>query len=320
MVKPGVFSRCVFAGALWLAVAAAAGAGPAGAEKIVIAHRGACAYLPEHTLEAYAMAYALGADYIEQDLVLTRDARFVCLHDVHLEDTTNIEEVFPDRQRADGKWYAADFTLEEIKGLSVHERLPGRFPVGAAAFEVPSFEEAIELIQGLNKACGGAIGIYPELKKPAWHRKEGLPMEEAFAAVLQHYGYVGKTAKCYVQCFEAATLKTLRKDFGSQAPQILLIGGGKKEITEKQLEDIAAYAEGIGPDKSRIETQPGLVQLAHKQGLAVHPYTMRADCCPGQYKTVEEEFKQFYFTYGVDGLFTDHPGRAARLLAAKRHP
>ncbi|WP_416374910.1 glycerophosphodiester phosphodiesterase family protein, partial [Methanothrix soehngenii] len=91
-------------------------------EKLVIAHRGASGYLPEHTLEAYALAYGMGADYVEPDLVLTKDGVFICLHDIHLESTTNVEEVFPDRAREDGRWYAADFTLSEIKQLKVHER------------------------------------------------------------------------------------------------------------------------------------------------------------------------------------------------------
>jgi len=130
------------------------------------------------------MAYALGADYVEQDLALTKDGRFICVHDIHLEATTNVEEVFPDRKRPDGRWYVADFTLEEVKRLRAHERLPHRFPMGQSKFEVPTFEEAIELVQGLNKTCGRDIGIYPELKEPSWHRQAGLPMEESFLKVV----------------------------------------------------------------------------------------------------------------------------------------
>jgi len=319
-MKKKVFRRAIATVGLILLTTTILGAGPVFADKIVIAHRGASGYLPEHTLEAYTMAYALGADYIEQDLVRTQDGHFVCLHDIHLEGTTNVEETFPDRKRPDGKWYAADFTLDEIKQLRVHERLPSRFPVNASKFEAPTFEEAIELIQGLNQTRGRKIGIYPELKNPSWHRREGLPMEEAFLKILDRYGYKGKDAKVYIQCFEPATLKMLRNDLGCQAPQIQLIGGGKNEITADVLKQIATYAEGIGPDKKRIEGQADLVRLAHKQGLAVHPYTMRADLRPGKYKTFEDELEQFYFTYNIDGLFTDHPDRAARFLASKKNP
>src|SRR5690606_29927835 len=122
----------------------------AAGDPVVIAHRGASGYLPEHTLAAYAMGYAMGADYIEPDLVLTKDKHFICLHDIHLEATTNVEEVFPDRRRDDGKWYAADFTLAEIKTLEAQERIKGRFPQGHSPLGVPTFEEMVELVQGLN--------------------------------------------------------------------------------------------------------------------------------------------------------------------------
>ncbi|MFO7974654.1 MAG: glycerophosphodiester phosphodiesterase [Candidatus Hydrogenedentota bacterium] len=290
-----------------------AGAAVAAAEEavekpIVIAHRGASGYLPEHTLEAYAMAHALGADYIEPDLVMTKDGRFVCMHDIHLKDTTNVEEVFPERKREDDKWYAADFTLEEIKQLSVHERLPFRFPEGAASFRVPTFEEMIELVQGLNKTTKRVVGIYPELKAPAWHRSQGLAMEEAFLEVAKQYGYEGKDAPVFVQCFEEATLKRMRLELGSELPQIMLIGGGKSSaalLTPEGLETIAAFAEGIGPAKSVIDENPGIVAEAHKRNLDVHPYTFRAEFPGKGYESVEEELARFFFEYGVDGVFTD---------------
>ena len=141
--------------------------------KIVIAHRGASGYLPEHTLPAYALAHGMGADFIEPDLVLTRDGHLICLHDIYLQETTNAEQLFPDRARDDGRWYAADFTLDEIRRLQAEERLDSRFPKGASRFAVPAFTEMIELVQGLNGRTGRAVGIYPELKAPAWHRAEG---------------------------------------------------------------------------------------------------------------------------------------------------
>ena len=126
--------------------------------RVIIAHRGASAYLPEHTLEAYSYAHALDVDFIGPDVVLTKDNEAICIHDIHLETTTNVEQVFPQRKRSDGRWYAIDFTLKEIKTLLVHEReneegkrvFPQRFSQRKSSFKVPTFREFIELIKGLN--------------------------------------------------------------------------------------------------------------------------------------------------------------------------
>lgn len=294
--------------------------------KVVIAHRGASGYLPEHTLEAYTMAYALGADYVEPDLALTKDGVFVCIHDIYLELTTNVKEVFPDRAREDGRWYVADFTLAEIKQLRVHERtrkegtpyFPGRFPLVLSKFEVPTLTEMIELIQGLNKSTGRNVGIYPEIKQPSWHAKQGLPMEEALLRILNLYGYKGPDAKVYLQCFEAESLKKLRFELGTDLSLVQLIGGSGETydqmVTEAGLDEIATYANGIGLDKVRIEANPDFVSWAHERGLIVHPYTFRADSLPDQYRTLEEELYQFYIIYDVDGLFTDFTDRAIKFL------
>lgn len=291
------------------------------AEKIVIAHRGASGYLPEHTLEAYALAHGLGADYIEQDLVRTKDGAFICLHDIHLQSTTDVEEQFPDRKREDGQWYAADFTLEEIKTLHAHERLKNRFPVGKSKFEVPTFEEAIELIQGLNATTGRNVGLYPELKQPAFHKKEGLPMEEAFLKIVTRYGYQGPHARIYVQCFEHPTLDALRNEYGCTLPQIALIAQNPlfaRAMTPEGLADIAKFADGIGPDKSLLEKDPDLVARAHDAGLLVHPYTVRRDSVPSQFQNTQEELGTLFFRIGVDGLFADFPDDAAKILATEQ--
>ena len=288
-------------------------------EKIVIAHRGASGYLPEHTLEAYAYAHAEGADYIEPDVVLTHDGAFICLHDIHLESTTNVEEVFPDRHREDGRWYAADFDLAEIKQLDAHERLAKRFPQGRSRFEVPTLAEMIELVQGLNTTTGRNAGIYPELKAPAWHRAAGLPMEEAFLALVGSYGYSGKNARIYVQCFEPESLIRMREELKSDLPQIQLANSdatAQALLSEEGLRKIATYANGIGPAKALIEQQPDLVPRAHALGLKVHPYTFRADQVPQSYASFEMELQRFYFEYDVDGLFTDFPGRSVAVIRA----
>jgi glycerophosphoryl diester phosphodiesterase len=327
---------------LWkfLAVAAAAwlSAGPlpacAGepARPIVIAHRGASGYLPEHTLEAYTLAHALGADFIEPDLVMTRDGALICLHDIHLEATTDAAARFPKRARADGRWYAADFSLAEIKALAVHERVrrdglpvfPGRFRVDSKGFQVPTLVETIELVQALNHATGRAVGLYPETKDPAFHNREGLSLEAPLLATLAAYGYTGADSRIFIQSFDPRSLQKLRFGLGTKLSLVQLIGGGPDFdplVTGEGLEAIAAYANGIGPAKTRIETAPGrpvggnsLVERAHALNLAVHPYTFRADVLAAGDADLESELQRFLWTYGVDGFFTDHPDRGRRVV------
>ena len=310
-----------------------------GLKKIVIAHRGASGYLPEHTLEAYAMAYTMSADYIEPDLVMTGDGVLICLHDIHLERTTNVEVVFPGRTRADGRWYAADFTLAEIKQLNVHERanadgtpaFPDRFRIDSKGFRVPALVEVIEMVQELNRITGRSVGIYPETKSPAFHDDEGLSMEEPLLTILADYGYQGLDALVFIQSFDPTNLKEMRFGLGTDLPLVQLISGSSGFdwlVTEEGLDDIATYSNGIGPSKRRIEDADGnsidknaLVKGAHARGLVVHPYTFRADSLPDKYRNLEQELRRFYFTYGVDGLFTDHADRAVRVVKpAERKP
>jgi len=285
---------------------------------LVIAHRGASGYLPEHTLEAYAMAYAMGADYIEPDLVLTKDGVLICLHDIHLEPTTDVETKFPKRKRKDGHWYPADFTLAEVKTLVAHERLRTRFPQDAPGFQVPTFEEMIRLIQGLNKQSGRNVGIYPEMKEPAWHEKAGLPIEKPLLDMLTKYGYTEKGSKVFLQSFEAPSLQIAR-DMGAKIPLVLLVANGgtpSADLSDMGLDAIAKFANGIGPDKALIEKDPTLVARAHKRGLLVHPYTFRVDDYnKAKYKDYDEEVQHFVNVYKIDGFFTD---QADRGVAATR--
>ena len=284
--------------------------------KTVIAHRGASGYLPEHTLPAYALAHGMGADYIEPDLVLTRDGHFICLHDIYLQATTNVEEVFPDRARDDGRWYAADFTLDEIRQLQAEERLGNRFPKGRSRFVVPAFTEMIELVQGLNEQTGRTVGIYPELKAPEWHRAQGLPMEESLLEVVGRYGYVAQGAPIFVQSFEAESLKRLRA-LGSELRQVFLmaeVAQYRSFLSAEGLAGVAGFATGIGPAKTMLERQPELIGWAHDAGLTVHPYTFRADQVPDRYESHEAELRRYLFDLGVDGVFTDFPDRARAVV------
>jgi glycerophosphoryl diester phosphodiesterase len=168
---------------------------------LVIAHRGASGYLPEHTLAAKAYAHALGADFLEQDLVLTKDDVPVVLHDIYLDTVTDVAMRFPERKRADGRFYALDLTLVELKQLRVTERFnaktgapvfAARFPAGQAEFRVSTLEEELQLIQGLNRSTGRSVGIYPEIKQPQWHRVQGHDIRKMLRPLLARYGYATK--------------------------------------------------------------------------------------------------------------------------------
>jgi glycerophosphoryl diester phosphodiesterase len=297
--------------------------------KIVIAHRGASGYLPEHTLEAKAMAYAMGADYLEQDLVLSKDDVPIVIHDIHLETVTDVADKFPERVREDGKYYVIDFTYDELKTLSVVERFkpetkkavfPGRFPMGKSSFSLHSFSEEIEMIQGLNKSTGKNIGIYPEIKNPEFHRKEGKDLSKITLEILKNYGYKTKEDKCFVQCFDEKETKRIRKELKSNLKLIQLLDG---DFSDSSFIEIAQYADGIGPwfgtiikgkDDNGKFIITDLVKNAHKQGLLVHPFTFRADAYPDYFKDFNELLETGYFVADFDGVFTDFPDKAVDFL------
>lgn len=295
--------------------------------KIIIAHRGASGYLPEHTLAAKAMAHAMNADFIEQDLVLSKDNIPIVIHDIYLDDVTNVSEIFPDKMRNDGRFYVIDFTFDELKKLSVFERFdpktgrqiyPNRFPKNKSSFKLHSLQEEIELIQGLNKSTGKNSGIYPEIKAPNFHQKEGKNISEIVLQVLSDYGYKTKNDNCILQCFDAKELKRIRKELHSELFLIQLI-----EFPEEttQLNYFATFADGIGPWYKQILdkkvdgkwTFTSLVSDAHKLGLKVHPYTFRVDDLK-DFKTFDELLKTFLIDANVDGVFTDFPDLAVDFL------
>ncbi len=308
---------------------------------IVIAHRGASAYLPEHTLPAKALAHAMGADFIEQDVVLTSDGVPIILHDIHLEATTDVAEWFPGRQRADGHFYAIDFSLEEIRRLRAHERrrpdgspvYPSRFPARAGLSGVPTLAEEIALIDGLNRSRGVTAGLYIEMKGTAFHRSEGLDLPKAVLTVLKEAGWDKRAEAVYLQSFEPEALKYLRGELQTTLPLIQLIGenawvedGGVDFDylrSDAGLDAVAEYADGIGPWLMQLYQGPDsrgaprltdLVERAHARGLAVHPYTFRADELPPGVNSFEELHRLFFETLGIDGVFSDFPDRTRAYL------
>ena len=293
---------------------------------LIIAHRGASGYLPEHTLAAKALAYGQGADFLEQDVVLSKDGVPVVFHDPHIDTTTDVAKKFPGRQRADGRFYALDFTVAELKQLNASERFnpktgkavfPRRFPVGVGSFQVVTLEEEIRFIQELNRSTGRNVGIYPELKAPAWHRQEGRDLAAAVLPILRKYGYDTKESACYLQCFEYAEIKRLRGELGWQGKLVMLMGGGDSNplLTDAGLTELAKLVDGIGPPISSYVTGKtpaerkvtDLAARARKAGLKSHPYTLRADELPKCVTSVDELVKALFDEAKVDGLFTDFP-------------
>lgn len=287
---------------------------------LIIAHRGASGYLPEHTLAAKAMAYAQGADYLEQDVVLSKDGVPIVQHDVTLDSTTDVATRFPGRQRANGNHYAIDFTWAELRQLRVVERFhpktgqavyPQRFPAGVGEFRINTFEEELQFIQGLNRSTGRKVGVYPEVKLAGWHRQQGQDVSRAVLAVLAKHGYATKADLCFIQSFELDELRRLRGELGWKG-RLVFLTGGKSSWTDtpEGLRELAQVVDGIGPPLSAVAVErnlTGLVARARSVGLQVHPYTLRIDALPKGFSSGRDYFAFLCREAKVDGLFTDFP-------------
>lgn len=337
-----VFTR-VLSGLIMIATLQ--GQAASAAEKLVIAHRGASGYLPEHTLPAKAMAYAMGADYVEQDVVMTSDDALIVLHDITLDRTTDVASVFPNRARADGRYYAIDFTLAEIRQLRATEGFrinngmqeqgfPGRFPMNQSTFSVPTLQEEIEMIQGLNQSTGRQVGIYPEIKGPEFHRQEGKDISTAVVQVLKDYGYTSKDSPVYLQTFSYAELRIIAEEIlpaaGIEVNLVQLMGNDEEYdwmLAEGGMAQLAQFADGIGPSMGLLvasESSKGDVQItplarrAHAANLQIHPYTFRSDpgLVPDYAGSFAELLRIHLFDVGVDGVFTDFPDQAREFLRA----
>ena len=297
----------------WIGAAAgfAVGGGLAELEgqrrKRVIAHRGASSYAPEHTRAAYLLAIQQGADFVEQDVVLTRDAELVCLHDVTLERTTNVARVFPDRytevKGPDGpvrRWPAFDFTLAEIKQLDAGSWFDPRF----AGERVLTFQEAIEIVNG-------KAGLFPEVKSPELYRSRGVEPALAVASALRRNG-LDRSDTVILQSFDEPTLRTLSRELPS-LPRVFLMErtAAERWLSPARLREASAFVTGIGPAKQIVEMRPDLVKWAHDAGLTVTPYTFRAGST-GRFTSVRDEMRHFLFTLGVDAVFTDNPDQFPR--------
>jgi glycerophosphoryl diester phosphodiesterase len=266
---------------------------------IVIAHRGACGHRPEHTLESYALAAQMGADYLEPDLVATADGVLVCRHDAEIGATTNVADVFGPRRTTkviDGRpttgWFVEDLTLAELRTLHARERVPDLRPGNTAWTElgVPTFAELLELAARTGK------GVYPETKHPAHFAAAGVALEPRLVEALR--GFDGPV---YVQSF-APNLPALRPLLDHPFVQLLR---REAPVDPDALAQIARYAQAIGIGKQRVTQQ--LVDDAHAAGLEVHPFALRdEDDGPDEYRRLA--------AMGVDAVFTDHPDTAVAAL------
>jgi glycerophosphoryl diester phosphodiesterase len=322
---------------------------------IVIGHRGSPAYRPEHTIASYTLAIEMGADYIEPDLVFTKDGQLVARHEPDIGATTDVADhpEFASRQTTrtiDGTvfantWFTFDFTLAELKTLRAKERLPLVRPQNTALnglFEIPTFQEVIDLA----KARG--VGIYPETKHPTFFQSLGFSYDAPLLGTLRRNGLDQAGAKVFIQSFEVGNLQRLRRETrlpliqlidSAGAPADFVASGDPRTyddlVTPQGLAEIATYADGIGPDKSRIVAgnsagnplgQPTtLVRDAHRVGLLLHPFTFRpennflaADFRVGNPSSPEYLHARgdqpaelaLYYRLGVDGLFADNADTA----------
>jgi glycerophosphoryl diester phosphodiesterase len=336
---------------------------------IVIGHRGAAGYLPDHTLAGYALAIRMGADYIEPDLVSTKDGHLIARHEPNITDTTNVADhpEFADRKRTatiDGVeqtgWFTSDFTLAEIKTLRAKQPFADRPQQFNGRFKIPTLEEIIALAKRYSKRYHRRIGIYPETKHPTWHRSIGLPLERKLVKILDDAGWNRPHAPVFIQSFEPSSLKRLNKL--TRLPLIQLIdandvnpdgtldytapydrpydwtASGKPKLlartfgyltTDAGLDEVASYADGIGPWKYYIISStlpPGgtqesdrkllpptdLVARAHARGLLVHPYTFRNEAYRLQSDYGGNPVNEYlaFYRAGVDGVFSDFAGTA----------
>lgn len=283
----------------------------------------------------------MGADYLEQDLVTTADDELVVLHDIHLDRVCNVADVFPGRHRADGRYYARDFSLNEVKRLKVHERTAadgspvysGRFSSSGETFRIQTFAEELRFIEELQANVGRPVGIYPEIKRPAWHRGQGVDITDLVLKALTQFGYESNADRVYLQCFDSHELQRIRRDYKSALKLIQLIGEndwGESDTnynalrSARGLKRLAKTVDGIGPWVNRLYhvgangriRDSGLVARAHAAGLAVHPFTFRRDDLPAGFDNFDALLDFTIDELNIDGLFTDFPDLVGRKCSA----
>lgn len=301
----------------------------------IISHRGASGYLPEHSLQAYQLAINLGTDYVEPDLCLTKDGIFVAMHDILLDDTTDVAShpEFTDKKTTkvvDGVkttgYFVSDFLLEEIQTLRVKQRVSSRPTIYNGYFLIPTFSQIMTMLQTQYNQTSYMIGMYPELKHPAFHHSLGFEMEDMFLQSLVDGGYaingefvyrnlLSTVVPVIVQCFESTSLEYIHSK--SSLPLMLLVkptADMTGYLSDAFIDKAAEYVSALGPEKlyfypENIKRAKHVVEKTHNLGLALHPWTFRADdtlAAPFTGNFAAEE-NYFYGCLGIDAVFTEFP-------------
>src|SRR3954452_7710577 len=319
-------------------------------QPLVVGHRGACAYRPEHTLASFDLAIDLGADLVEPDVVVSRDGALVVRHENELSRSTDVAErpEFADRRitRLVGRvertgWFTEDFDLDELGTLRAVERLPALRPLNTAydgQFGILTLADVVELVRA-RSTPDRPVRVLAELKKPTWTAEHGLPMTQLVAAELRRLDAARCDGSVVLQSFDAAALRRLREDLGDDGPQMLQLVDDRPEddvlVSPAGLREVSTYAQGIAPSRHRILRRDadqtlvgisGLVHEAHRAGLTVLPWTLRAENAylprhlrrgtdPAALGDAEGEAR-LLLALGVDGLITDHPDLAVRAREA----
>ncbi len=338
----------------------AAGAGLAGsrAEPIVIGHRGASGYRPEHTLAAYELAIEQCADYIEPDLVSTSDGVLVARHENEIGGTTDVEDhpEFADRRTTksiDGSaitgWFTEDFTYAELSTLRAEERIPDLRPDNTdydGQFAIPTLQEVIDLAQASETCDGEPVGIYPETKHPTYFDSVGLSMEEPLVEALEANGYEDASDEVIVQSFEISNLRELDGMTDVMLAQLMGCSGGPADqpgttyaqmATRAGMRTVATYADGVGLCKDlviprRADGSLGkptrVVKDAHRAGLVAHAWTFRAENAflPADFRSSDDPAEhgdlvaevRAFLRTGLDGVFSDHPDLAVEAVEGSR--
>ena len=274
-----------------------------------IAHRGASAYAPEHSLTAYRLAMVQGADFVEQDLAVTKDGVLICLHDDTLERTSDVAQVFPTRYSREtaGRggarhWIANDFTLDELRKLDTGRWFSGKF-IGE---HIVTWQAAIDLVKG-------KAGLYPELKSPPLYTARGVDMAKIFVEMVKKNGLDQpeslKTTPVVIQSFDEPTIRRMATELPT-IPRVFLTET-EADVTDARLEELSAFATGIAPDKEIIAAHPGMVARAHALKMTVTAWTFRSDQKTA-YPNVKEEMSHFLYTLGIDAVFTNNPDQFPR--------
>lgn len=279
----------------------------------VVAHRGASSTLPEHTLEAYTLAHAQGADYIEPDVILTRDNVLVCLHDLELETTTDVAARFPERKRPDGHWYTIDFTLVELKELRVVGRVNEADRDTVQGYQIATLDELILLVQRLNKVLSRNTAVLIETKDPQWHARQDKPLEPVLLETLARHKVDTLAGGYIIQSFDDGHLRSLRDMYQCQLPLMWLTS----ELPSlEKVDGIRAWAHGINPNRSAIEVdgKPNTAGLAvlermHSWGMKMFVWTFNDE---------PDVLQRFFECHGVDGVITNNPDTGVRALNAGR--